>query len=412
MKWEILLPNSQSKRRKDKKICKSPVISSTSVPGLQTEPCKQHSVPLQERTAGRRLPNADQSRGYVALNKEQYYCKDLGCLRGEIPLSNNKAGLTYDVKRENINETLKSSKNDSFSSVSYRKEDSQAVDSQRDIYCGQTNTVMGRKQAETFREGDVSGKEDKFNLMQVLVEEPAFQSLCQTNLLTHRQKLDSARCSTPLSARQKLDSARCSTPRPRSIKERYRLSINDMEEIAAKVRQHASLTPISDKATLQVIHEKSPMSKSFHHPARHFVTSTDKSKKLSVAELPNALNSRRKYGENIVSRPATPLPAAIPKRKSLPSLRDFHLETIHQEEMCDAFEILNAKANLLYGARTHITPTIRHRSYSVPTPGLPKLTLPAKSIEEHTERSKGSDLGITLQKDKVCLWISEQSKVF
>ena len=394
-------------------MCKSPVISSTSVPGLQTEPCKQHSVPLQERTASRRLPNADQSRGYVALNKEQYYCKDLGYLRGEIPLSNNKAGLTYDVKRENIDETLTSSENDSFSSVSDRKEDSQAVDSQRDIYCGQANTVMGRKQAETFREGDVSGNKDKFNLMQVLVEEPAFQSLFQTNLLTHRQKLDSAWCSTsPLSARQKLDSARCSTPRPRSIKERYRLSINDMEEIAAKVRQHASLTPISDKATLQIIHEKSPMSKSFHHPARHFFKSTDKSKKLSVAELPNALNSRRKYGENIVSRPATPLPAAIPKRKSLPSLRDFHLETIHQEEMCDAFEILKAKANLLYGARTHITPTRRHRSYSVPTSGLPKLTLPAKSIEEHTERSKGSDLGITLQKDKVCLWISEQSKVF
>ena len=342
--------------------------------------------------------------------------QDLGYLRGEIPLSNNKAGLTYDVKRENINETLTSSKNDSFSpgfsSVSDRKEDSQAVDSQRDIYCGQTNTVIGRKQAETFREGDASGNNYKFNLMQVLVEEPAFQSLCQTNLLTHRQKLNSARCSTPLSARQKLDSARCSTPRPRSIKERYRLSINDMEEIAAKVRQHASLTPISDKATLQVIHEKSPMGKSFHHPARHFVTSIDKSKKLSVAELPNALNSRRKYGENIVSRPATPLPAAIPKRKSLPSLRDFHLETIHQEEMCDAFEILKAKANLLYEARTHITPTRRHRSYSVPTPGLPKLTLPAKSIEEHIERSKGSDLGITLQKDKVCLWISEQSKVF
>ena len=398
-------------------MCKSPVISSTSVPGLQTEPCKQHSVPLRERTASRRLPNADQSRGYVALNKEQYYCKDLGYLRGEIPLSNNKAGLTYDVKRENINETLTSSKNDSFSpgfsSVSDRKEDSQAVDSQRDIYCGQTNTVMGRKQAETFREGDVSGNKDKFNLMQVLVEEPAFQSLCQTNLLTHRQKLDSARCSTPLSARQKLDSARCSTPRPRSLKECcYRLSINDMEEIAAKVRQHTSLTPISDKATLQVMHEKSPMSKSFHHPARHFVTSTDKSKKPSKAELPNALNSRRKYGENIVSRPATPLPAAIPKRKPLPSLRDFHLETIHQEEMCDAFEILKVKANLLYGARTHIAPTRRHRSYSVPTPGLPKLTLPAKSIEEHTERSKGSDLGITLQKDKVCLWISEQSKVF
>ena len=393
-------------------MCKSPVISSTSVPGLQNEPCKQHSVPLQERTASRRLPNAGQSRGYVALNKEQYYCKDLGYLRVEIPLANNRAGLTYDVKRENINETLKSSKNDSFSSVSDSKEDSQAVDSQRDIYCGQTNTVMGRKQAENFREGDVSGKEDKFNLMQVLVEEPAFQSLCQTNLLTHRQKLDSARCSTPLSPRQKLDSARCSTPRPRSIRERYRLSINELEENAAKVRQHASLTPISDKATLQVIHEKSPIGKSFHHPARHFVTSTDKSKKLSVAELPNALHSRRKYGENIVSRPATPLPAAIPKRKSLPSLRDFHLETIHQEEICDAFEIPKAKANLLYEARTNITPTRRHRSYSVPTPGLPKLTLPAKSIAEHIERSKGSDLGITLQKDKVCLWISEQSKVF